>query len=169
MKQKSILALAIIAFLLFVGIVHGWGLAVLCYLAIATLLSPARTQRLYALAYVNLTGYKRGVTSAEVGINCSRFSIEIEPEINDWLNGIDGQATGKAVGDPMAKLTIEGEINAATGVMAAVVATAFVPANTVTYFGRSAGGFYFARGVVDQERDGWKKLTADFESRFNVP
>lgn len=121
-----------------------------------------------SLTLINLSGFQRGVASAETGINCSKFSLEIEPEINDWLPGIDGQAKGKAVGDPMGKLTIEGEISGATGVMAASFTTAFVPANSVTYFGRSAGGFYLNRATVDQERDGWKKVVAEFESRFGV-
>lgn len=121
-----------------------------------------------ALSYVNLSGFQRGIESNETGINCSRFGLEVEPEINDWLSGIDGQSRGKAVGDPMGKLTIEGEISGSTGVMAAVFGTAFVPVNDVTYFGRSAGGFYLNRGNVTQEREGWKSVTAEFESRFNV-
>lgn len=121
-----------------------------------------------SLTLVNLSGYQRGIELDETGINVSKFSLEVEPEINDWLPGIDGQATGKAVGDPMGKLTIEGEINAPTGVMAAVATTAFEPENDVTYFGRSAGGFYLDKATVDQERDGWKKVNAEFSSRFNV-
>lgn len=120
------------------------------------------------MTYINLTGYQRGITSEEVGINVRKFSLEIEPEINEWLNGISGQATGKAVGDPMGKLSIEGEIKGSTGVMAATFTTAFVPVNTTTYFGRSAGGFYLDRATVDQEREGWKSLSAEFSSRFNV-
>lgn len=121
-----------------------------------------------ALTLVNLTGFQRGIESDETGINVSRFSVEVEPEINEWLPGKDGQARGKAVGDPMGKLTIEGEVSGANGVMAAVFTTAFVPTNDVTYFGRSAGGFYLDRGTVDQERDGWRKVSTEFSSRFNV-
>lgn len=114
------------------------------------------------------TTFQRGIAAAEVGINCSKFSLEIEPEINDWLPGIDGQATGKAVGDPMGKLSIEGEVKGATGVMAAVFVTPFEPENIVDYHGRTAGGFYLNKATIDQERDGWKKSTTEFESRFNV-
>lgn len=122
------------------------------------------------LTYVNLTGFQRGIEKDELGINAAKFSLEVEPEINDWLPGIDGHARGKAVGDPMGKLTLDGEIiEPFTGVMSAAFATAFVPANDVTYFGRSAGGFYLDRATVDQERDGWKKLSAEFSSKFHVP
>lgn len=111
---------------------------------------------------------QRGIASAEAGVNASKFSLEIEPEINDWLPGITGEAIGKAVGSPMGRLTIEGEITAATGIMAALTTTVFVPTNTVNYFGRTAGGFYLSRATVDQDRDGWKRLSAEFESRFGV-
>lgn len=121
-----------------------------------------------ALTLVNLSGFQRGIASNEIGINCRTFTVEVEPEINDWLPGIDGQARGKAVGDPMGKLNIEGEISGATGVMAATFAVAFVPTNTVNYFGRSAGGFYMDRATVSQERDGWKSLASEFSSKFNV-
>lgn len=121
-----------------------------------------------SLTLINLTGHFRGIEDEETGINCRKFTIEIEPEINEWLAGIDGQAKGKAVGDPMGKLSIEGEISGALGIMAATFTTAFVPANTVNYFGRSAGGFYADRFTVDLDRDGWKSLSSEFSSRFNV-
>lgn len=121
-----------------------------------------------SLTYINLSGFQRGIAAEEVALNCSKFSLEVEPEINDWLPGIDGQARGKAVGDPQGRLSIEGEISGSTGAMAAAFTTPFVPANSTTYFGRSAGGFYLSRATVDQERDGWKKASLEFESRFNV-
>lgn len=123
-----------------------------------------------ALTLINLSGYQRGVASDEVGINIERFDVEVEPEINDWLPGKDGQARGKAVGDPMGKLTIEGEIGAGGvgSILVAVFITPFVPVNSVTYFGRSAGGFYLDRGTVSQKRDGWKSISAELSSRFNV-
>lgn len=120
------------------------------------------------LVLVNLEGFQRGIDEDEVGINCEKFTVEVEPEINEWLPGITGQARGKAVGDPMGKLSIEGEIYAATGVMASVAQTAFVPVNTTTYFGRSAGGWYLDRGTVDADRSGWKKVSTEHSSRFNV-
>lgn len=108
----------------------------------------------------------RGVNVAEVGINCSKFSLECEPEVNDWLAGITGEAIGKAVSAiPMGRLTIEGEITGSTGIMAASFGTAMVPANSVTRFGRSAGGFYMNRATTDVDRDGWNRVSCEFESR----
>ena len=121
------------------------------------------------LTLINLTGFQRGITADETGINCSKFTLVVEPEVNEWLPGITGEARGKAVGAMMGSLTIEGEVSGATGVMAAVVTTAFVPTNSVTYFGRSTGGFYLDKGTVDQARDGWKSVTAEFTSKAGVP
>lgn len=119
---------------------------------------------------VNLSGFSWGITSDELGINCAKLTLEVEPEINEWVPGIQGQARGKVVGDPMGKLAMEGEItDVSVGAMAAVVQTAFVPVNPMNFFGRSAGGFYFDRGTVDRERGILRKMTADFSSRFNVP
>lgn len=122
-----------------------------------------------ALTYVNLSGYQRGVASDETAVNCSSFAVTVKPEINDWLPGITGQAKGKAVGDPEGELTMDFEIGGSTGIMAAVFTTAFVPVNTTTYAGRSQGGFYMDEITVTQEREGWKKGSAKFTSKYNVP
>lgn len=123
-----------------------------------------------ALSYVGITGYYRGVQSAEVGINCDTFSLTIEPEIMDYLNGIDGQAIGFALGNPKGELSIEGEFNATTlaGVMLAVSGTAFVPVNSTTFFGRSQGGFYLTSAEVNKSREGWNKVSAKFSSRWGI-
>ena len=121
-----------------------------------------------SVALVNLSGFVWGVPSAETGINCESFKVEVEPEVNEWVPGIDGQATGKVVGDPMGKLDITGEYKGSTGVLAAVFGTAFVPTNSTTYFGRSAGGWYLDRGSVENMRSGLKKVDTSFSSRFNV-
>lgn len=121
-----------------------------------------------AITLINLSGFQRGILSNEVGINCSKFSVVIEPEVNEWLLGITGQARGKAVGDPMSTLSIEGEISGATGVMAATFVTAFIPVNVTSYFGRSAGGYYMDKATVDQERTGWLNVNAEYSSKFNV-
>ena len=124
-----------------------------------------------AITYVNLSGFKRGINSDEAGINIAKFDIEVEPEINDWLPGKDGQARGKAVGDPQRKVSLEGEIfdiTAAGSVFVAGFATALVPTNSVNYFGATAGGLYIDRGTVGNAREGWKHVSAEATSKFNV-
>jgi hypothetical protein len=120
-----------------------------------------------AVQKINLTGFTWGVT-AETGINCESFKVSVKPEINEWVPGVDGQATGKVVGDPEGTLTISGEVKGSTGIMAAVVGTPVVPANSTTYFGRSAGGWYLDEGSVENMRSGLQKMDATFSSKFNV-
>lgn len=121
-----------------------------------------------ALNLINLSGSTsayRGIQSNETGINCSKFSLELSPAVNDKLMGITGEPIARAQSAvPSGKLTIEGEILLSTGVMAAVFGTAFVPTNSTNYFGRSAGGFYLNSATVDKGRDDWNKVTAEFES-----
>lgn len=121
-----------------------------------------------AVTLVNLSGFVWGIASDETGINCETFTLQVQPEINEWVPGINGQARGKVVGDPMGELTIEGEYAGSTGVLAAVFTTAFVPTNSVTFFGRSAGGFYLDEGTVTQSRSALRKVSTKFSSRFAV-
>lgn len=121
-----------------------------------------------AVSLVNLSGFVWGISSAETGVNCESFNLTVKPEINEWVPGIDGQARGKVVGDPEGDLTIEGEYSGSTGVLAAVFTTAFVPVNSATYFGRSAGGFYLEEGTITNSRSALRKVSAKFASRFNV-
>lgn len=108
------------------------------------------------------------VATGETGINVESLKVDVKPEIDEYLNGIDGQAVCNAVGDPMGDLAISGEFKSATGVLAAVFVTAFVPTNSTTYFGRSAGGWYLKEGSIDIGRNSWKKVDTKFSSRFNI-
>jgi hypothetical protein len=124
-----------------------------------------------AVQLVSFTNGVWGIASEELGINCSKFSVTVSPEINEWIPGINGQARGKVVGDPQGELDIEGETLDITTVSSLFVHnfyTAFVPVNSTTYFGRSAGGFYRDTATVDNERNGLKKVTAKYSSRFAV-
>jgi hypothetical protein len=106
--------------------------------------------------------------TGESGINVSTFRLEVTPEIDEYLPGIDGQAICNAVGDPQGDLTIEGEFKSSAGPVAAVFTTAFSPSNSTTYFGRSQGGLYLKSGSAELDRSGWKKITTNFKSRWNI-
>lgn len=115
------------------------------------------------------TGVQRGFAGVgETGINAETFRLTVTPEIDDYLQGIDGQALVNAIGDPMGELEITGEIKALTGVVAASFVTAFSPNNSTIYFGRSQGGFYLKSGEVAIGRSEWKKATCRFASRFGI-
>lgn len=123
-----------------------------------------------AVTLINLSGFAWSIASNETGINAAKIDLEIEPEINEWVPGIDGQARGKVVGDPMGKLTIEGETSSTnSGIMAATFVSAFVPVNSMSFFGRTQGGFYPDRFNLARERGVLQKVTGEFSSRFNVP
>lgn len=121
-----------------------------------------------SVTLVNLSGYQRGIETNETGINCSSFSMTVEPEFKDKLAGITGETIGFAVASMRRILRIEGEINNTTGVMAIAAATAFSPANDTTYWGASSGGFYFDRGEVTQTRDGFKAMSVELSSDPSV-
>lgn len=122
------------------------------------------------LTYINLSGFKYEILADELGINASKISLTVEPEVNVWLPGINSQARGKAVGDPMGKLTIEGEFNSTlAGMMLSTFVTPFVPVQGMTYWGRSQGGFYQDSGQVERVREGWSTATCEFSSRYSVP
>jgi hypothetical protein len=106
--------------------------------------------------------------SAETGINCENFKVEVEPEINEWVPGVDGQATGKVVGDPRARLRSVARSKGSTGSWPLCGSTAFVPANSVTYFGRSAGGWYLDEGSVANMR-GAQEDGRDFPASSTSP
>jgi len=106
--------------------------------------------------------------TTETGINIESFKLSVKPEVDVYLEGQDGQAICNAVGDPMGDLDIEGEFKSSSGVVAATFTSAFTPSNSVTYLGRSAGGFYLKDGSVELSRSGWKKISTKFSSRFNI-
>jgi len=108
------------------------------------------------------------VATGEVGINAESFKLSVKPEVDAYLEGIDGQAICNAVGDPMGDLEISGEFKSSTGVVAATFITAFTPGNSATYFGRSAGGLYLKEGSVEIGRSSWKKVQTKFSSRFGI-
>jgi len=65
---------------------------------------------------------------------------------------------------PSREISIKGEVTNTTGIMAAVFATALVPANDVALFGASAGGFYLDEATESQSRDGWRSIDTKFSS-----
>ncbi len=120
---------------------------------------------------INATGFAWGIPSAETGLNVESFVYTATPELKEGFVGINGLWTGMAVGDPMAKLSVKGELNTGTlaGYGLATFVVALVPTNTVSYFGRSQGGFYADSLEVSKVRNGWITFSGEFTSRFSVP
>lgn len=124
-----------------------------------------------AVTLINFAGGTWGIPSQETGQNIAKIDYEAQPEINEWIPNIDGQARGKVVGDPMGKLSMEGEtMSTNAGIMVAVFTSAFVPVNNslLGFFGRSQGGWYPDTLKLAIERGVLQKVSGEFSSRFNV-
>lgn len=121
-----------------------------------------------SLTIVGTNGYTRGLSN-ETGINCKSFKLDVEPEINEKLPGVDGQAICKAIGNPMGKLSIEGEFNSTlAGLMTSSFVSAVTFSNSTTYFGRTQGGWYMDKASINLERDGWQSMSTEYSSNWNI-
>jgi len=127
-----------------------------------------------AQTLINLSGSTsvgHGVTADETGINISSFKISIEPEYKKPLNNKVDEVRGWAVGSVKKEVTIEGERLLLTGVMAAVVGTAFTPANTSSgtgYFGAPTTGLYLDKAEITEARGEWIGMSATFTANAGV-
>jgi hypothetical protein len=127
-----------------------------------------------AITLLNLsaqTNVGHGVTSDETGINVSSFKISIEPEFKKPLNDKSDEVRGYAIGAVKKEVSIEGEQLLLTGVMAAVVGTAFVPTNTTSgtgYFGAPTTGLYLDKAEISMSRGEWKTVSASFTANAGV-
>ncbi len=114
-------------------------------------------------------GLQRGFNGvSESGINAESFRVTVTPQVDDYLEGIDGQPICNAVGDPQGELEITGEFRSSAGSVAASFITAFVPSNSTNYFGRTQGGWYLKSGEAAIGRSEWKKITTRFMSKFGI-
>ncbi len=115
-------------------------------------------------------GLQRGFAgTVETGINIESYKLTVTPEIDDYLEGPDGQAICNAVGDPKGDLDISGEYRSVAGIIAASFIAAFVPTNNTSFWGRTQGGFYLKSGDYEIGRSAWRKVSCKFASRFNIP
>ena len=116
------------------------------------------------LTLVNLSGFQRGIESAETGINVDSFTCRYYPQFKDMVNNYQGQILGFAIPDKLSReVNVSGEVTGGTGIMAAVFATAQTFANDVGSFvatsgGSNAGGFYVDEVTESQSRDGWRTV-----------
>lgn len=121
-----------------------------------------------AVTLLNSSGYVWGIPSDEVGIKAASFVIRAEPEFREPRLGLQNAIEGWAIGPMQRILSITGEINNTTGVMAATSVVAFVPVNTDDYFGATTGGYYLTDGEVTLGRGEWKNVSANFQCNEGV-
>lgn len=122
-----------------------------------------------AVTLLNSTGYVWGIASDEVGIKAATFNVRVEPEFRAPRMGLQNAIEGWAVGPNQITVSIEGDINNTTGVMAATAIVAFTPANSITYFGGAQSGVLFMTDAeVRNERGSWKTVSINFQSNSGV-
>ena len=118
-----------------------------------------------AVTLINASGYQWGVESAETGVNVESFSCAYRPEIDEPLQNISGEQIGSAIGETETEISVEGEINNSTGLMAAAFTTTTTIANDDDQFGASTGGIYLKEATVSQSRTGWRRVSLRFMRR----
>jgi len=123
------------------------------------------------LLLTNLTGFLPGVQADEGGINIKSFKTAVEPEFSNVIPGKNGAGRGRVQAPMKKNVTIDGEVTGSTGVMAAVLGTAFVPANSSAYFGAPTTGLYLQKGDVEESRESGAlvAMSAEFEALAGIP
>lgn len=118
---------------------------------------------------MNSSSYVFGIASDETGIKAASFNVRVEPEFRVPRQGLQNAIEGWAIGPNQITVSIEGEINNTTGVMAATSIVAFTSTNSVNYFGGAQSGVLFMTDAeVRNERGSWKSVSINFQSNSGV-
>lgn len=122
-----------------------------------------------AVTLLNSSTYVWGIASDETGIKAATFNVRVEPEFREPRRGLQNAIEGWAIGPNQITVSIEGEINNTTGVMAATSIVAFTATNSITYFGGAQSGVLFMTDAeVRNERGSWKSVSINFQSNSGV-
>ena len=114
---------------------------------------------------VNAADYQYGVESNETGINVASFSCRYFPEYDDKLANKDGQTIIRARPDkPSREISISGEVNGSTGLMALTFAAACAVTNDDDVFGSPTGDIWMDEVTEGQERNGFRNVDFSFSS-----
>lgn len=122
-----------------------------------------------AITLVNASGYQWAVETEETGVNVESFSVNYKPEQKEYLRSIKGTKIGFAVDDPEGSISISGEVNGSSGLLAATFAAATTVANDHADFGLTSGGVYMDDVTIEQGRQAWKKFSGTFTKNKNIP
>jgi len=108
---------------------------------------------------VSAANYQYGVESDETGINIESFSCRYYPEFDDKLANKDGQTIIRARPDDFSReISISGEVNGSTGLMALTLSAAVTIANDTATFAAQAGDIWLDEVTESQERNGFRKV-----------
>lgn len=113
---------------------------------------------------------QRGIEAAETGVNLESIEVRYFHEVKERLKNYQGQTRGFALTDKFSRVvTVDGEVDGSTGLMASVGNAAATFSNDVSDFvavtsGTNAGGFYLDEATVSQSRDGWRRVNLQYSS-----
>jgi hypothetical protein len=119
---------------------------------------------------VSLSGFQRGIESAETGVNVESVSCRYYYQYKDKVNDNVGQIRGFAIPDKFSReVRMSGEVTGSTGIMATNGNTAITFGNDVNTIvavasGSNAGGFYLDEFTETQTRDGFRSFEGTWTS-----
>jgi hypothetical protein len=114
---------------------------------------------------VSAANYQYGVESDETGINIASFSCRYFPEFDDKLPNKDGQTIVRARPDKFSReISISGEVNGATGLMALTLTAAATITNDDDTFGDGSGDLWLDEVTEGQERNGFRNCDFSLSS-----
>jgi hypothetical protein len=114
---------------------------------------------------VSASNYQYGVELDETGINVDTFSCRYFPEFDDKLPNKDGQTIIRArPAESSREISVSGEVNGATGLLALTLIVAATVANDVATFGTPTGDIWLDEVTESQERNGFRSIDMSLSS-----
>src|ERR1035437_3935365 len=101
------------------------------------------------------SGFFRGVSQDESGINIEEISTAVKPEWKEFLMGKTNEKIGFCVPPAEAEVTIKGECSDPTDVPATNFSTAATIANTINYMGATSYDMFCDEATFVEARAGW--------------
>ncbi len=113
----------------------------------------------------NVSGSQQNIEAAETGIEVQSFEVTYKPEYKNPFMSRLGQTTGFGVPDKLSlEISIEGNVKAGTGLMAATHTTALTLGNDVNTFQASPGGIYMDEVTEKQAPRAWRSISMKLSS-----
>lgn len=127
------------------------------------------------MTIIGTAGPTHGVTADETGILIKSLGLSFEPEFTDPLTNKVGERINEARGAICTKISINGEISSATGVIDATFYAAVTLTNVLGVVGSTAngllantGGVYMNSAKVDESATGYKTFSAEYQQYVGI-
>jgi len=131
---------------------------------------------LFTMTIIGTAGPTHGIAADETGILIKSLGLNFEPEFTDPLVNRTGERINEARGAICLKISISGEINAASGIVDATFYAAVTLTNTLGITGATAngllalgaGGVYMNSAKIDETATGWKTLSVEYQQYIGI-